>query len=233
VLEKIEKKEGKKVEQLILTHYHGDHIFGNQVFKDCEIIACNNVNERMKESLENEWTEEKLEEWKKSAEDPSALEGLEIVLPNKLFDDEFEITDNDFSIQIERTGGHTEGSTYTYSPNLKTLVAGDNLFVNRYPWGGDKTADPDKWIETLKKYLALDVEYYVAGHGPIAGTDEVQEFLDYILEVKELMQKMIADNKSEESILKKSNKIKYYPPTREESKQMTLKRWYQVWKEKS
>ena len=35
----IEHKTAKKVKYLILTHAHGDHIFGTKYFSDCEIVA--------------------------------------------------------------------------------------------------------------------------------------------------------------------------------------------------
>ncbi|MBD3190902.1 MAG: MBL fold metallo-hydrolase [Candidatus Heimdallarchaeota archaeon] len=227
--EHVEKESNKKTEILILTHFHGDHIFGNQVFSDCRIIATKPLADRMTESLETDWTEEKLEQWKQEAEDPSMLEELEITLPNETFDEEMQIKDKNITLQIKRTGGHTEGSTYVYCPEYKALVAGDNLFIKRYPWGGDKTADPDKWIDTLEEYLSLEIDYFIPGHGSISTKEEVQEFLDYLRKVKQLIQDMNAKGKNKEEILKACHEIEFYPPSREESKKMTLERWYEVW----
>jgi len=35
----LESSTGTPVTKLMLTHYHGDHVFGNQAFKDCQIIS--------------------------------------------------------------------------------------------------------------------------------------------------------------------------------------------------
>ncbi|MFY0518689.1 MBL fold metallo-hydrolase [Lysinibacillus sp. UGB7] len=45
---------GKTVKYLINSHYHGDHVFGNQMFMDTTIIAT---------SLTHRWCAEKIN-WK-------------------------------------------------------------------------------------------------------------------------------------------------------------------------
>lgn len=46
----------KRVTHLLLTHYHGDHVFGNQAFEDCEIVAHRLLKEIMEENLKTAWT---------------------------------------------------------------------------------------------------------------------------------------------------------------------------------
>ncbi len=226
--EKLEKETGKKTTYLLITHTHGDHIFGNQVFKDCKIISSKHTEERMIESEKTNWAPDKIVEMIKNAEDPSTLEGLVIVLPTETFGDQMEITDGDVKVIFKRTGGHTEGSSYVYCPNYKSLTAGDNLFIDSFPWGGAPSANPEKWIAALEEYLSLDIDYYLPGHGPVSNKDKIQEFLTYISKVVDLMRKMIAEGKSEEEIIKETDAIEYHPPKRPQWKELTLKKWYEV-----
>jgi len=226
--EHIERETGKKASILFITHAHGDHVFGNQIFEDCEIITSELTHEAMVDSQKNNWTPEALEEWKKNSEDPLALDGLKIVLANKTFADEYELVDGDVKVIIKRTGGHTEGSSYVYCPNYKVLFAGDNLFNHSFPWGGTPTSDPLKWEKSIQEYLSLDVENYIPGHGSISGKEPLEEFLAYLNQVISLMKEMIAEGKTEEEILEEADKIDYYPPKREQWKALSLKKWYEV-----
>ncbi|NHJ47477.1 MAG: MBL fold metallo-hydrolase [Asgard group archaeon] len=230
--EELEKETGKKASTLLITHIHGDHIFANQIFKDCKIIANKDTYNRFIHSMENEWTPEKIEEWKKHTDDPKALEGLEITPPTEFFEKKLEIEDYDIKLVYKNTGGHTKGSSYVYYPEAKALAGGDNLFIGMFPWAGDQSADPQKWINAMKEYLTLDVDYYIPGHGPVCGKEGLQEWLDYLEKAVVLMRKMITERHKEETIIDKVNEIEYHPPRREEWKLNSLKKWYQVLSEK-
>ena len=45
--EELEAETGKKTSTLVITHPHGDHFLGNQVFKDCRIISSKITKERI------------------------------------------------------------------------------------------------------------------------------------------------------------------------------------------
>ena len=231
--EKVEKETNKKFDSVFITHYHGDHIIGNQLFNECKIYASKWTFERLV-STKDQWTEEVIEHQKSRIDDPEALEGLVITTPNQSFKDEFVIKDGNVEVIIKTTGGHTKGSSYVYCPNYKVLFAGDNLFINSYHWGGDATCDPDAWINALKEYLSMDIDYFVPGHGPVSDKEPVEYILNYFELVKKTMFNMHKQGKSKEEILKKCYHLDFYSVDENneediEMKELTLKKWYEVW----
>ena len=229
----IEEKTGKKFKIVFITHYHGDHLIGNQEFKDARIISAKEAKERAMKA-QSTWTDEVIENQKKRINDPQALEGLVITPPNEDFENEIEIEDNGVKVVTKQTGGHSDCSLYVYCPNYKVVFVGDNLFVNHYPWGGEETANPDSWIDAFNEYLSLDVEYIIPGHGPAIDKEELKYSLNYFELVKKTMKDMSKQGKTEEEILKKCFDLEFYPINQQEGgspdgKNTTLKRWYDYW----
>jgi glyoxylase-like metal-dependent hydrolase (beta-lactamase superfamily II) len=228
--EAIPRVTGKPLSHLLLTHVHGDHVFGNMVFKDLEIVSHRRLWEKMENSLGNEWApgnlEKMLKTYKRDAPERWWLfEGLRIVLPTTTFTDRWEKD----GVEFIHTGGHTDCSSIVYVPEDKTLFAGDLLFVERFPWAGDPTANPDTWIEAFQKILGMDVENIVPGHGPLCSRGEVERQLKWMKEVRWIMKGLIEEGASEEEVLN----YKYpelYPTDRPEWQKRSWARWYQHWK---
>jgi glyoxylase-like metal-dependent hydrolase (beta-lactamase superfamily II) len=209
----IEEISGRKVELVILTHFHSDHTRALPAFSDCRIISSNLL----------------LKNLKRAGRKPP--EGFRLTFPNETFDDQLEIQDCDIQLIIKQTGGHTDGSTYIYCPNYKAIVAGDNLFLKPYyPWGGGRGCDPDVWVQALKEYLSLDAEYFIPGHGPVGGKDSVIRLLDYLNNVGNVMKEMIALRKNEDEVLRAGGEVKYYPSGARHPHISTLKKWYKIWR---
>ncbi len=209
----IEEISKVKVNTVILTHFHSDHTRALPAFSDCRIIASNLLARNLK----------------RAGRKPP--KGFEPTFPNETFHDQLEIREGDIRLIIKRTGGHTDGSTYAYCPNYNVVVAGDNLWIDYYPWGGAKNGDPDLWIQALQEYLSLDAEHFIPGHGPVGRKDNVTELLDYIKKVRKVMKEMIALGKTEEEILAAGEEVEYY--TSGNAKPSTLKRWCKVWRKQS
>ena len=101
----IEKTTGKPVKKLILTHYHADHVFGNQIFSDCEIISSRAMAAGMREVAASQWTREKLEETAKMRPDSFKkldFSNLKITFPTVVFDDSSRFFDEEFEILIKK-----------------------------------------------------------------------------------------------------------------------------------
>ncbi len=51
--ESLEAQIKSPIRKLLLTHYHADHVFGNQIFEDFEIILHHQLMRLMKEGVSN------------------------------------------------------------------------------------------------------------------------------------------------------------------------------------
>jgi glyoxylase-like metal-dependent hydrolase (beta-lactamase superfamily II) len=208
----IEEISKRKIEIVILTHFHSDHTRALPAFSKCRIISSNLL----------------LKNLKQAGRKPPR--GYELTFPNETFEDQLEFQEEDIQLIIKRTGGHTDGSTFVYCPNYKVVAAGDNFWTNYFPWGGARNGDPDMWIQALKEYLSLDAEYFIPGHGPIGRKDKVQELLSYIINVRSVMNEKIIAGKTKEEAIKAGDEVEYYVSGI--AKSSTLKKWYKVWKNK-
>lgn len=229
----VENKTGKKFEILIPTHFHGDHTYGNQIFNDCKIYSTEIHLEYMK--MLQEWlTEDNLEREKTRLEDPKALDGLKITLPNEIFEQQIVLVDDDVEIIVKHTGGHTSDSTYIYCPNYKVLFTGDNLFVNSYPYGGHSSCNPDIWIDVYKEFLSLNVEKIIPGHGTVTDKEYVKKSLEIFEEIRKTMKNLSSKGKKKDHIVDYCYK-KYFPPKEDDKSGDedfsigTMKRWYDFW----
>ena len=228
--EAIPRVTEKPLTHLLLTHVHGDHVFGNMVFKDLEIISHKRLYEKMETNLKNEWApgnlETMLETYKRDAPERWWLfEGLEIVLPTTTFTDRWELE----GVEFIHMPGHTDCSSVVYLPDDKTLFAGDLLFVNRFPWAGDPTANPDRWIDSFQRMLGMDIEKIIPGHGPLCDLEEVEKQLEWMKELRWIMKGLIEDGATEEKVINYPYR-ELYATDRPEWQKRSYSRWYKVWK---
>ena len=217
----------KPVTHLLLTHVHGDHVFGNQAFEDCEIVSHRRLKERMEESLRNEWApgnlEKMLEDIKVNRPERAYLfEGLRIVLPTATFEDSYKLD----GVEMIHLPGHTDGSAVVHVPEDRVLFAGDLIFAETFPWAGDPTADPDHWIQTFKEMLDMDVETYVPGHGPLCTKDEIETQLAWFQAARDEMADLIAGGATMEEAV--SHEYPEFYESMGDRKERSLRHWYKV-----
>ena len=166
------------VEVVVNSHWHGDHVRGNQVFEDAAIVAtratCELVATRGQESLAG------LRQQLESAEDVpdelvEAVAEIEQRLPDDLFDERRDLGRAEL---VTYGGGHTASDAFLHLPAERVLFAADLVVVHSHPWMGH--GDPDQWPRILERMRELDVDVLVPGHGPVGGRDDVDAMLGYL-----------------------------------------------------
>ena len=153
----------QQISAFVLTHHHGDHCFGNQVFSDIPIISNKAVREIMISWTKLYWTPENLVHYEPEG---YGVDGLKITYPTVCFDKNIVLHGETASLEIICLDGHTKGSSILWEPQSKTLIAGDIIFNHQYPYGGDPTTELQVWIDALSKMIKYNPKITVSGHGP-------------------------------------------------------------------
>ncbi len=186
--------DNSPIEIVINTHADGDHCWGNQLFKDKEIIATqacvhqmHHINPLSLRSLQTggkylgslPWLGlDAFGKYMSNMFKPYDFSDVVITDPNKSFVGEYCLNVNGVEILVIEVGpGHTDGDALVFVPDRKLVYSGDILFVGVTPvmWSGPL----DNLVRGLEKLKALPVDSIVPGHGPLADNHSVQLALDY------------------------------------------------------
>lgn len=222
----LENHFGVPVKYLVLTHYHGDHIFGLKVFKDIPILS----SEMTSKVMLNDETKSRYQVFIKDlAKEGPIGEGIEYIVPTLLFTDKLIIQDDDLHIEIFHTGGHTVGSSFVSFPHEKVVFAGDLLFENSFPYAGDPTCNPELIIEALKKMQDIKADIYIPGHGPIMkGAGSLDRHIQFYHELRENVREAIKEDIPAEKI----NIPDTFGEPDEGRRAMTVNHWLNFYKNK-
>lgn len=176
----------KPVSAVINTHWHGDHIFGNQVFKqafpgvrfvahpetragiitgeiDYRTANRPKVEARLAElKAKTVLTDAEKRELTRSEWQVDAWQG-DYVLPDVLVEQRVTLMQGDRKIEVHHLGlANTKGDLVTYLPAEKIAISGD-IAITPVPFAF--FSSPRSWIQTLDKLAAMDAATIVPGHG--------------------------------------------------------------------
>ncbi len=152
----------KPIIEVIITHYHADHIYGIQVFKEqgAKVIAPLGSDVY----LESIAAEERLEERRFSLE-PWVNEETLLIYPDELVKASHIRDYGNIKLTINYLGkAHSDGDLTVYVNAEGILFSGDTIFEGRIPFLGD--SDTKAWLKTLDDMLKNDaIKALVPGHG--------------------------------------------------------------------
>jgi len=172
MLNEIRKITDKPIKLVIVSHYHADHIYGLQVFKEqgAQIWAPKGTWDY----LDSE-TAPNLLESRRSSLYPWVNDETQLVAPDRIIDKDTKFSLGDHQFLLTYFGKvHSEGDMSLLSITDQTLYSGDLIFEGRIPFVGD--ADIIAWSKTLDRVRNIEMEYFVPGHG--MASDQPQETMD-------------------------------------------------------
>jgi glyoxylase-like metal-dependent hydrolase (beta-lactamase superfamily II) len=184
----LQKETGLPILKLIFTHSHSDHVFGAQAYEPVSLIASLPMRERCEENLKGDWEIETLKKNYAEVKDErpelwQAIQDLSIRLPDIVFKTHVFLGNNE-EISVKLLGGHTSGSSTVISQPHNAIFIGDLIFSGQFPYGGDPTCNPDRWIVALEEVLDLGLETIIPGHGPICGPSELERYIQALMDLR-------------------------------------------------
>ena len=96
---------------------------------------------------------------------------------NQTVADELQVKMGDTEIQILNLGrAHTGGDLAVYLPESKVLFLGEIYMRGLFP--AMRSAYPSEWLDTIEKAQAMDVSWYIPGHGFIDDAASMERDLE-------------------------------------------------------
>lgn len=179
------------VKIVIVSHYHADHYYGVQVFKDqgAEIWAHRNAEGQTRTenaALRLAQRKEVLFPW--------VNENTKLTEPDKFLEGDTDFELGGVHFNIRHVGpAHSDEDLAMLVKEDRVLFAGDLVFKGRVPFVGE--ADSKAWLNSLDKLIALKPRVLVPGHGA-ASTAPLKDLTltrDYLNFVRSEMGKAVDD----------------------------------------
>ncbi len=189
----------KPITFLVNTHYHGDHVGGNENMANsgATIISHDNVRKRLAEkpNRQGEMMPHK-------------------ALPVITFNDKLSLHINGEEILVfHAENAHTDGDALLYFTQSNVLHTGDNFFNGLYPYIDlDSGGSVEGYIKAVKQALIVvnDDTKIIPGHGEQSDKKDYKAFLHMMEDLKALVLSDIEKGKTEEEVTSNESITKTY-----------------------
>ena len=195
LLAAVKALDGRPVRLLVNTHWHFDHVDGNQALRSAGavIVAHEAVRQRMS-------TEQKLRGFERAVP-PSPAEALPMVT----YADGLTLHLDGEEVQLMHVEpAHTDGDSFVQFKKANVLHVGDTFFNGMYPYidiaaGGSI----DGMIKAVDRALELADEKtkIIPGHGPLAGEAELLKYRGMLVQVRDRVRALIAEGKTLDEVI--------------------------------
>jgi glyoxylase-like metal-dependent hydrolase (beta-lactamase superfamily II) len=184
---------------LTITHFHPEHGFGAQAFRDATVVYNSAQRDEFREKGAGY-----LKMFRTfGASVAQQLEGVDLIEPDEVYDgDLHEIELGGRRVELRTWGrAHTRGDQVVFLPEERILFTGD-LVEERcfaiFPYFPPEDVDVDgkKWIAVLEHLEALEPAIVVPGHGEVAGASVITEAREYITQLQDESRRLKADGMS-------------------------------------
>lgn len=178
LLAAIRKTTPLPVRYVIDTHYHLDHVAGNQVFAKAGAVVMAQQNARAWEHTENlKFFGDKIT--------PAQRQMVESLgLPSLTYRDGVQLDLGGRALVVRVMPGHTGGDSVVIVPDAQVVFTGDLFWDHCLPNLID--ADTVQQIATNSSFLTdYPAATFVPGHGEVGKAADVTAFRDYLVALRQ------------------------------------------------
>lgn len=186
----IGKISDKEIRFLINTHWHFDHVGGNENLGETGsiIIAHENVRKRMS-------TDQFIEFFQKKV--PASPK---VALPIITFTQDlmFHLNGEDIHV-FHVNNAHTDGDSIVYFQNSNVIHTGDIYFAGIYPFIDTSShGSVNGVIDAAQHILSIidDDTKVIPGHGLLSNKAELRAYVDMLFSLRAKIAKLISDGKT-------------------------------------
>lgn len=163
----IAKTTAQPIKYVVVGSDHGDHTGGNAAFPASATFISHPTSKKVLEAANS------------------------ARIPSETVADRRSITLGGTEIQILFLGrAHTGGDLNVFLPREKVLFMSESYLHRIFP--AMRSAYPTEWVEAIKKAEAMDVTWYVPGHGFV---DDAKTLKAELLVYRGAMERVIAESK--------------------------------------
>jgi glyoxylase-like metal-dependent hydrolase (beta-lactamase superfamily II) len=188
---------------VINTHWHPDHVGGNEKLGEngTVIVSHDNVKKRLSDDQFFEFIDKTFP--------PLSNKGL----PDLTFSENMTFYQNDELVKITHLGaGHTDGDAAVFFTKNNVIHVGDDFSDRSYPLVDLSSGGSiDGLISSLKTILSIINEEtkVVAGHSGISNQTKVKDYLNMLIDVSSQIEQMRQDGKLLDEITQSKPTSKY------------------------
>ena len=200
LLAAIRRTTDKPIRWVVNTHAHGDHYFGNSVFKreGATVIAHRDTAGMMEHHFPLEM-KRRQGYFRQQQFDPGEVK---LVLPDVTFDSKMTITLGGRTVELLYFGaGQNPGDTFVFFPQEKVIFAGGPVSKNSWP-NPSFTPSMAQWVELLRKIAAMEATVYLGGHGDIGTKQDVLDEARMLTDFDRGMREAVAKGMTKDEIIR-------------------------------
>ena len=185
----------KPVRFVVNTHWHFDHVGGNEAMAGSGAIIFAHENTRRRMS-----TDQFIQAFNmKIPASPTAA------LPVITFSDTITFYTNDDTVQtFHVANAHTDGDAIIFFRKANVVHMGDTFFNGRYPLIDVSTGGSlPGMIAAANKGLAMTnaETRFIPGHGPLATRADLERYRDMLVTVRERVGRLLAQQRTLQQVL--------------------------------